>query len=152
MLFDKATPKIENNEVVGFMGHDELLKFNEPVKLANMKHAEAFNAMQKHMWAAVQTDITNAMQGKDSTIQSQIIKNDIKWTAMLEAKISEQKIHEFSQAIKDEISSQSAEAIKDLTEKERRALNIMITKNINWRDIAQRLEEGQDCTKTDFKW
>jgi len=67
MLFNETTPKIENNEVVGLIGHaDELLKFNEPVKLANMKHAEAFNAMQKQMWAAVQTDMTNAMQGKDS--------------------------------------------------------------------------------------
>jgi len=152
MLFEKVTPKIENNEVVGLLGHDELLKFNEPVKLANMKHAEAFNAMRKQMWAAMETDITNAMQGKDSTRQSQTTKNDIKWCEMLEAKISDQKINEFSQAIKDTISGQSAEAIKEMSESQRIALTTMVTLNINWRDIAQRLEESQVSSKTDFRW
>jgi len=100
----------------------------------------------------MQTDMTNAMQGKDSTRQNQTTKNDIKWCEMLEAKISDQKINEFSQAINDVISSQSAEAIKDMTESQRRALNTLITLNINWRDIAQRLEESQVSSKTDFRW
>jgi len=28
----------------------------------------------------------------------------------------------------------------------------MITLNINWRDIAQRLDEGQVGSKNDFRW
>ena len=56
-MFDTQA-KIDNNQVIGFMAsHEQELVFDEPVKLENMKHAEAFNKIQKHMHEAVKKEM-----------------------------------------------------------------------------------------------